>query len=285
MDRLAQRRLRVRSARPVVFGGERSSESAGSGIEFAEHRPYQPGDDLRHLDHNVYARIRAPYVKTYAAERGMNIALIVDKTRSMSYGDPRKVDTAVALATGLSCAALGGGDRLRVGVFGGDGHVELQRAVTGIGRLRDAVAWLGRSVPAGRTDLPMVARRLRSQLTTPSLTVVVSDWWSDEPHIAVRELGRNGHEVVVVHVLSEQELEPLQGIYGSVRVQDVETGSELEVAMDGQVLAAYRRELEAWQASLRAAVDEVGGQYLSVRSDDDEEQVLLQRWADVGFIA
>jgi uncharacterized protein (DUF58 family) len=287
VDRLAQRRIRPRGARPTVGGGDRTSGSSGAGMEFVEHRPYQPGDDFRHLDRHAYARFRAPFVKRFAADRGLDVTLLVDRSASMELGRPGKASVAASLAAGVASAVLGGGDRLRVGTFSGGGRVVLHRPTTGIGRLADVVRNIAGHRAEGVTDLARVAEQSvgRGAVGGSGITVVLSDWWTDDPGAAVRVLARASGEVVAVHLLSRDEEEPAEVGEGSLRLEEAETGDVLEVNVDASVHAAYRRALDDWRARLRTAVTEVGGRYLPVRSDEVIEQVLLQRWMNEGFIA
>ena len=285
VDRLAQRRIRTRAARPTVSGGERPSGTAGSGMEFVEHRPYQPGDDLRHLDRHAYARFRAPYVKRFAADRGLAVAILVDMSSSMEFGRPSKSRVATLLAAGIACAALAGGDQVQVGAFAGGANIEWSRPAMGIARLGDVVAGLERGVELGATDLLRVAEEARKALAGPGLVVVASDWWSDDIADAVRIFTGGGREVVAVHVLSRDEEEPEVAGTGPLRLEEAETGRVLEVSVDEGVHAAYRTALERWRKDLRSAVEAVGGRYLPVRTDEVVEKVLLERWLEEGFLA
>jgi hypothetical protein len=159
--------------------------------------------------------------------------------------------------------------------------------MTGIGRLADVRRHIAGHEAEGVTDLARVAERTagRSAPSGAGVTVIVSDWWTDDPGAAVRVLARVTGEVVAVHLLSRDEEEPADLGEGSLRLEEAETGDVLEVNVDATVHAAYRRALDDWRARLRTAVTEVGGRYLPVRSDDVVEQVLLQRWMNEGFIA
>lgn len=284
LSRLARRRLHPRWARAVVGVGERDSRAIGSGIEFAEHRPYEPGDDLRHLDRHAYARFGEAYVKQYAADRGLDVLLVIDVSASMAYGTPPKLEVARSLAYGLSCAVLAGGDRLRLGTLNGT-ELRLSPALTGLGRLGDATSWASADAGAGTTDLLAAARANRARLSGHGMLIVVSDWWTDAPADAVRALARGGRELVAVHLLAPEEEDLAPDEVDEVRLHDAETGEVLDLALDGAARERYRRGLDAWRDELRDAVGSVHGRYLPVRSDEEPEQVLLRRWRKEGFLA
>lgn len=285
LDRLAQRRVRARWVRAVAPSGERADGSTGSGIEFTEHRPYLPGDDLRHLDPNVYARLGAPFVKRFQADRGLDVTLLVDRSASMRFGRPPKSEVATLLASGIASAALASGDRVRIGVFGGNDRIVWQRSLQGSARLSRALAALRIDPGPAPAELAQVAVSSLPHLPPSGVLAVFSDWWTDRPEDALALWAARGQEVVVVHVLSPEEVEPFPDADGPVRLEDAETGDVVERPLGDATRAVYADELASWRQRLRAAVDAVRGRYLAVRSDEDPDSVLLDAWFEEGFLA
>src|SRR6266852_88773 len=116
---LMRSRLAVRRAHATIGIGERRSRGKGSGMEFMDHREYQPGDDVRHLDPHLYARTGGYFVRQYAVTRQLPIAIVVDGSASMNFGTPTKFDFARRLAAALAFAGLAGGDVIQAAVHSG----------------------------------------------------------------------------------------------------------------------------------------------------------------------
>src|SRR5690606_23027853 len=200
------------------------SNLAGPGMEFADHRQYHVGDDLRHLDRHAYARFRQPFVKTYAASRGLEVSVIVDLSDSMGFGDPQKIVLTKQLAAGLAMVALNGGDSVRIGSFHGSQLNEVKGPWSGTGRTSQVYSSLAGSLGGdGPTDLGTIAMRLNRRLPPSGLLVVLSDWWTRDPSAAIKTLGAPGRELVVVHVLSPEEESPPVHASGTSVLEDCET--------------------------------------------------------------
>lgn len=151
-EALTQARLNALGARSIHGIGERVSRDKGAGLEFADHRGYQPGDDMRHLDVSVYSRLRQPVVRQFHPERQLDVVLLVDGTASMDFGTPNKFVFATRVAAGLACAGLAGSDRVTVGVVG-SGSLQASRRFSGTHRFHELSAWLEEREPSGHLDL------------------------------------------------------------------------------------------------------------------------------------
>ena len=108
--------FRIRSSRSFrgKFRGERQSPNRGVGMEFADYRVYEPGDDLRHVDWNIYARLGKLFIKLFRADEGLPLALVIDNSRSMEFGSPTKLACAKQIAAALGYIALGHADSVAV---------------------------------------------------------------------------------------------------------------------------------------------------------------------------
>src|SRR5690606_16952271 len=111
-------RLAARGPASGARQGDRRSAVRGRGLEFADHRPYSAGDDLRRVDWNVYARLRTVLVRLYHEDRNLSVRICVDASASMAFGTPRKADHAAELAAGLALVALLVRDDVSVGCVG-----------------------------------------------------------------------------------------------------------------------------------------------------------------------
>lgn len=252
-------------------------------MEFAEYREYQPGDDLRHVDVHAYARFGRAYVKRYAAEQGLDIAILLDATDSMNYGRPTKREVAWELARVLVHLAQAGGDHVRLATFHGD-HDVRWRSLRTASPSQDGKARLRQ--PAGaECDLRAVARAAEEGLSSTGMTVVISDWWTADAPSAVRTFARTGREVVAVQVVAPEEEDPRMMPAGPALLSDAESGERLDLALGPEAFAAYDRGLAAWRSKFHASVELVRGRTFTVRTDRRLADVVLGDWRETGFLA
>lgn len=295
LQRLARSRLRPRRALASTGVGERRSQAKGTGTEFADYRPYEPGDDIRHLDPHVFARLGEHHIRQFSLEQGLPVTILLDASASMRFGQPQKFAFAQSVAAGLAYVALAGGDRVQVGTFAGD-RVAWFAPLHGVQRAPALFDWLERQVPRQATDLPRVARLARSRLRQDGLLIVVSDWLTPdlEPdpaadlsdlERALRTFAQARQELVAVQVLAPEEEEPERLGAGGLRLLDAETGREVELALDAALIARYREEFEGWSRGVQRAVRAHQGLFLRVRSDADLEGLLTHDWRSAGLLA
>lgn len=279
---LMRSRLVVRRGRATTGIGERRSRRKGAGMEFMDYREYQAGDDVRHLDPHLYARTGGYFIRQYAVYQQLPIAIIVDGSASMDFGTPTKFDFARGLASALAFVGLAGGDVVEVGVHARN-RLSWSPRVRGMRRAPVIFDWLAAQRPVGSgfgdalgDALPRLAHR--------GLVIVLSDWWVDDPETDLKVLGSLRQEIVAVHVVSPQELDPVQLGTGETRLIDSESGHEIELLIDGNVLDGYRTAYAAWQDRLRQQITNQLGRYLPVRSDTSLDRLLLHDWRRLGLI-
>jgi uncharacterized protein (DUF58 family) len=235
---------------PVRGGlkGGRRSVKRGQSVEFADYREYTLGDDLRQLDWNVLARLERLFVKLFVEEEDVTVTLLIDASASMAAGRPPKLRFAQRAAAALGHIALASEDRVVVTVLTGRA-ARRQSALRGSGRvLRMLAALSGIETGAGQTDLVAAARHAAAQLTSRGVIVLLSDLLDPGADRVIRELAATGSELVVLHLLAPDELDPT--IEGDLRLVDVETGDALDVTADLATVDAYKARLAAWQADL-----------------------------------
>lgn len=234
-------------ARGGLKGGRRSVKR-GQSVEFADYRDYTLGDDLRQLDWNILARLEKLFVKLYVEEEDVTISLLVDASASMAAGRPDKLAYAKRAAAALGYIGLASEDRVAIVALSGRA-ARRQAAIRGSGRVfRLLSALSGIPLSDGPTDLLVAARHAGAQLTGRGVVVLLSDLLDPNADRVIRELAATGSEIVVLHVLSPEELDPL--LEGDLRLIDVESGEGLEVTVDLATLDGYRARLAAWRDGL-----------------------------------
>lgn len=283
-EQLAQqvRHLEITARRVVteVFAGEYSSAFKGRGIEFAEVREYQPGDDVRSIDWNVTARMGAAggpvaraFVKRYREERELTVMLAADLSASGAFGSAgrEKRDLAAEVCGVLAFAALKKNDR--VGLVGFTDRVELtippRKGARHVLRLiRELLAF----EPAGRgTSLRAAADHLSRILPRRAVVFVVSDFLTDDLERPMALLDRR-HDLIAIDVTDPRELDLAAGAGGRsaglVEVRDPETGRRLLLdTASRRVREAYRRAAAGRRRALESSLRRIGVDRVSISTD------------------
>ncbi len=232
-----------------VFTGrmraERRTKKKGSGIEFADHRDYAPGDDFRYVDWNVYQRFSRLLVRMYEEEEDLSVYFIVDCSSSMGFGDGHKFDQARRLCAALAYVALANLDRVTI-VSATDSIVARMPTTRGKGRIFKVFDFLRRTQPDGVTDLADSLKTFVAQHKRRGLAVLISDLYDPAGfEQGINVLRYNKFEPYVLHVVDPTEAKP--NLKGDVRIYDCETGDEREVTVTPKLLERMER---AWNEYL-----------------------------------
>ena len=225
--------LRARTFVEGYYSGQHRSPWRGASVEFADHRPYTHGDELRHIDWRLYGRSDRFFVKQFEAETNLNVTLALDASASMGYpeGSLTKLDCACYLAAGLAYLAWRQRDAVGLTVLGGvtDGDLPPR---TSRGHLQGVFDRLESAEAADRVSPAESLVALGGTLKRRGLVVLLSDLL-DEPEALLRSLGLlrgRGHDVIVLQVLDRGELQ--LGLRGPSIIEDMETGERLSTDAD-----------------------------------------------------
>jgi uncharacterized protein (DUF58 family) len=276
LRKLEQLTLVADHVRVGVMKGERRSRKRGTSIEFADYRDYTRGDDLRRLDWNVYARLERPFIKLLEEEEDLAVHLLVDRSSSMDWPDTveeNKLRYALLLAGALGHIALTTGDQVTVTFLG----PERQRWGPSRGRHNSLrlLQFLDETRAAGATNLNAALQDYGLRAGRPGLAVLLSDMLSPAGYRdGVNALLARGYEVVVIHILSPDEVEP--PLAGDLKLVDVETGEDAEISLDGVTVTAYRDRLRDWQAEIAAFCAARGCHYVPVVTHIAWDQLVLR---------
>ena len=248
-------------ARGGLKGGRRSVKR-GQSVEFADFRDYALGDDLRQLDWNVLARLEKLFVKLFVEEEDVTITLLLDTSASMATGRPDKLQFAKRAAAALGYIGLASEDRIALSALGGRA-ARRRVALRGSGRVFRLLTELSSIPPAdGPTDLLAAARHAAAQLSGRGVVILVSDLLDPAADKVIRELAATRSELVVLHVLSPQELDP--PLEGDLRLVDAETGEGVDVTADLATIDAYKERLAAWKQGFADLAARRGATYVDV---------------------
>ena len=223
-------------AKTVVDGfvsGLHRSPDFGFSQEFAEYRSYSPGDDLRHVDWNVFARTERAYLKRYRGETNCQITMLMDASASMGYTSHgvTKLDYARFLAASIAYMASHQHDATGLIVF----HEDVDNYIppsTRQGQFHRLIDGIDKIALGKRTDFIKPLIHFQQFLNRRGLVIIISDFWHDPDLVvkAVAPLRFHGNEVVMFHVLDPQEITPK--LNEPVLLVDMETEDALEVSPD-----------------------------------------------------
>jgi uncharacterized protein (DUF58 family) len=227
-------------ARRVEAGDRRAERLAprkGASLEFSDYRRYAPGDEIRYIDWNVYARHGSLFIKEFAAEENVHVTILLDVSRSMDFGP--KFRAARELAAALGYVGLCNYDTVSLFAFG-SGLRPVFQFLRGKGRVFELLAGLDALRPEGTTDMRASFRAALPRLRGRSLVLLVSDFYDVDGYAeAVRSLLAQRFGVHAVHLVSREEAAP--AVAGRVSLVDLETGRVRDVSPAPETLAAYRR--------------------------------------------
>ena len=274
----------TRRVRPGQLRGERRSTKRGTSVEFADYRDYSRGDDLRRIDWNIYARLERPFVKLFEEEEDLSVHLLLDASSSMGWGEDQsdtdetlsKWDFARQLTAALGYIALISGDRLTVtALFGSSASLKFG-PVRGRGHVLRLLEWVEELSTRGTTDLSGGLRTQGFQSGRAGLTVLVSDLFSPTGFMeGLSTLAARGHDIVLLHTLSPEEIEPQ--IDGDLLLLDIETGDGQEVTVNDATRAMYTERVKYWQNEIGSMCHSRDITYIPIRCDSPLEQVVLTK--------
>lgn len=261
--------------------GERLTKKKGISIEFSDYRDYVEGDDLRHLDWNVLARLDTPIVKTYEDEEDLAVHLLLDASASMSFGEPSKWELGSRMAAALGYVALMGGDAVYLRIMG------VREEPGGGLRGRAAYPRIARGLAGREADgveeLGVGLKRFLSSSARTGMVVLISDGMDPDLPGLLKSLAGKGHEVVFIQTLTRMEIDP--DLEGDLRLLDSESGGTREITANRLTFEAYRANLRAHNDALAKACLNYGGRYGLVMADAELDQVVKNVWKREGWVA
>jgi uncharacterized protein (DUF58 family) len=278
LSRLGTLTLKARTVVEGALSGLHRSPHHGSSVEFAEHKEYSPGDEIRHIDWKAYGKFDRYYVKRFEEETELTAYLVLDRSGSMSYtGDGlSKLEYAAYLAAALAYVLNRQSDRVALYAFGGEELYVPPRARSN--HLHDVLAAIERVVDGGGRGETHIAAALEKVIELArrrrSLVVLISDLFDPSPEVPnlLRRLRVQRHDVTVVQLLDRHELElPFEGI---TLFESLEDDRRL-LADPRAVRSAYLKELGAFLERTRRALAEGDVEHMLVPTAQPLEKTLL----------
>ncbi len=271
--------------------GERRSKKRGASVEFDDYRDYVAGDDLRHIDWNVYARLDRFFIKLFREEEDLAVHVVVDASGSMDAGTPSKLVFAQRIALALAYVGLVNQDRVIASVVGAPGRKPVQqlaalrgrRSMQRIAEFCLENVWppeghVTRDAATGGGGLNAAMKTLALSRKGKGVMVLLSDFLVREDlGEGLSYLAGGGFDVYCMQVLSPGELEPEKeaGVVGDLRLTDAETGVASEVTVSTAMLKKYKQRLAGHIERVRTQCAARGMTHAMLRSDRDVGELMM----------
>lgn len=289
LRKLERMTLVANHIRSGTMKGERRSIRRGTSLEFADYRNYTRGDDLRRVDWNIFARLERPFVKLFEEEEDLSVHLLLDASASMDWPmesefAQQKFIFARRVLAGLGYMSLGAGDQLTITVFGGRNEAHTTWGpFRGRGQALGLLNFIERLQPGGQTNLNSALTTYANRTKRAGLVILISDLLTpDGFQDGMAALQGRGHEVLLIHVLSHDEVEP--DLTGDLRLIDVETGFGQDVTVDSSMRDLYTRRLLAWRDDINSYCTRRGIHYATVETSTPWEEVILYELRRMGVV-
>lgn len=285
---LEARDLRIQNPMNGMFGGNRRSRAYGSSAEFADFREYAPGDDLRRIDWNLYARFEKLYMKLFVDERQLHHKIYIDASASMDWGEPNKAHIALKLAAAIGYLSVQAMDRVSFYAIHEDSCEDLCQTIIGREAFYNAANILNTVDFYGDGDIGAAFEALENPGNGDGISVIISDFLTDSDwKSAVDKLLYHNREVYLIQVLSRDEITP--DISGKVLMLDAESideddGKNYRSEVTRSSVKAYEEAFLYHQKEIKrfCAARNVG--FITVCSDESVERMLFQKATEVGLI-
>lgn len=284
-------KLRLSAPRAATSGrsGEHPSQRKAHSIEFADHRAYVPGDDMRLIDWNVYARLGELCLKLTEARESIDLHLLVDCSPSMDWGRPNKLIYARRVAAALGALALSGGDAVHLGLFARDLYA-VSPPLRGRAALSVLLERLSTPVPVAiadateRTNLEGAMTAYCGKGRRHGVAVLITDFLTPESHgDALHILTRAGLYAAAIHLVDAEEEQPR--LDGPIELVDSETGAVTALRATPSLLRAYEREHVRWASEIEAACRARRAAYVRVSTRVPPRTLVLDTLRGAGVLA
>lgn len=261
--------------------GERRSRRKGQSVEFADFRNYVPGDDLRFVDWNLYARLDKLFLKLFLEEEDLHVYFLVDASPSMNFGTPTKFFAAQQLAAALAFVGMCRGDRVKIEMLGQ--RNQSSPVLRGRSQLYRMTDFVQSAKPDQPFQLLSAVKQFCLKNSGKGIVVLLSDLMDKsgyEP--ALRLLVGREMDVFVMHILSSEEMNPK--LTGDLKLVDCEDADETEISVSSALLKRYQATLAAFIDQARRFCSQRAMTYLLCPSDQGADTIIGQYLRERGLV-
>lgn len=267
--------------------GERRSRRKGQSVEFADFRSYVPGDDLRLIDWNLYARLDQLFLKLFQEEEDLHLYALIDVSESMNFGSPTKLHVAKQLAAALGYVGLCHADRVSVAALGPEGRrAPVLRGRASLWKMLqylESVESGGQSDTEKNVSLYDGVKDFSLRNSGTGVAVLITDLMDKQGYeSALRMLIGRRMDVFVLHVLSPEEIDP--PLRGDRKLIDIEDGDSTEITVNAFVLERYKETVSKFIGGVKAFCSKRSIVYLPVQTDTPVETVVTKYLRERGVV-
>lgn len=261
--------------------GERKSKRKGQSVEFHDFRNYVPGDDLRLIDWNLYARLDQLFLKLFQEEEDLHFYALIDASESMNFGDPTKLHVAKQLAAALGYVGMCRADRVSVQALGSEGR--RAPVLRGRASLWKMLNYLESLESGQNVSLFDGVKDFSIRNSGSGVVVLLSDLMDKRGYeSALRMLIGRRMDVFVMHILSPEEIDP--PLRGDRRLIDVEDGDTAEITINAYALEKYHETVRSFIGSVKAFCSRRSIAYIPVRTETPVETIVTKYLRERGVV-
>ncbi len=275
LDRLDAAALCLKTTMTGFFGGGRKSRSHGNSVEFSDFREYFPGDDIRRIDWNVYARTEKYFIRLFVDERQMHNQILVDCSASMACGKPEKAEAALRVAAAFGYLSVSAMDRVSYSLLKGNKAEDLGFKIASKDSFYRAAQIMENTEFEGEVDMAKSIINMESPGYDDGLTIIISDFLTESDwKKAIDFLLYRKREVLLIQVLSPDELYP--DLDGRIELNDSENEAyNMRAIMTKKMVEAYQKALDAYEKEIIDFCASRGVTFFTVCSDDPIEKIIF----------
>jgi uncharacterized protein (DUF58 family) len=260
--------------------GGRKSKAKGSSVEFSDYREYSAGDDFRRIDWNAYGRFDKLFVKLFMEEREALVNIFIDSSKSMDFGNPKKSMTALKLSGVFAFLALNNLDKVCINGIK-ETSINQSVPITGKNMFHRCLSFLDNIEFSGETNINACIKK--KNLQTRGISIIISDFFSSGGvEEAIKYLSYKNQQVVLIHVLSPEELNP--EVYGQVRLVDSESREGRNMTITPTMLKYYEKKLGSFISNIKDFSSKMGAAYIQVSSEEQIEKIVFEYLTRAGVI-
>lgn len=260
------------------YSGGRKSKAKGSSLEFSDFREYVPGDDFKKIDWNAVGRFEKVFVKLFMEERETLVHVFLDTSKSMDFGQPKKSYVAKVISLALGYISFSNLDRVNIftgsgGVIKDTGYMNGKNSLTRLASNLDSLSF------DGRDDLFSM---IKSRPYKKGISIIISDFFTDNLEDSVRYLSYMNQSVVILHLLSKEEVSP--DIMGDLRLIDSESEAAKDISITSTLLDSYEKTLKEFLGKTKEISKKYGCSYSLITNDIPIEGIIFENLRRTGIL-
>lgn len=253
--------------------GERRSKRRGQSVEFADHRPYVVGDDLRFVDWNIYGRLDQLFLKLFQEELDLTVHVAFDQSLSMGHPTPEKYRFVRQLAAALGYVSLVHNNRVTVSAFADRITAQVSH-LRGRARVPEMAELMMTVQSDGASLFDAACKQLVASTPSSGIMLVISDFlFKDGYETGLKRLIGRGHDLYVIQTLTPEEVDPT--LSGDLKLVDIEDGDLSEVTVSRALIKYYKRNVNAYCNDLKGFCTRHGAAYVLASTDQAVDKLVL----------